>query len=139
MLLSSSLAAAGAHAESCAAVTFSAWCSIECLPHSSPDKTIDEGDLNADKILLFHESFQGTISQEIDDLSGLSSILLRLTRVYVEYRRQRKLNSSENNHTALPDNSLPQELMNTLLGKVITTSSIMGDDEASRISSAKTS
>jgi len=127
MLLSSSLDAAGAHAESCAAVTFSAWCSIECLPHSS-DKTIDEGDLNADKILLFHESSQGTISQEIDDLSGLSSILLRLTRVYVEYRRQRKLKSSENNHTAVPDNSLPQELMNTLLRKVITASSIMGDN-----------
>jgi hypothetical protein len=130
MLLSSSLDAAGAHAESCAAVTFSAWCSIECLPHSS-DKTNDEGDLIADKILLFHESTQGSISQEIDDLSGLSSILLRLTRVYVVYRRQWKLNSSENNHTALPDNFLPQELMNTLLGKVVTASSIMGDDKAS--------
>jgi hypothetical protein len=130
MLLSSSLDAAGAHAESCAAVTFSAWCSIECLPHSS-DKTNDEGDLIADKILLFHESTQGTISQEIDDLSGLSSILLRLTRVYVVYRRQWKMNSSENNHTALHDNFLPRELMNTLLGKVVTASSIMGDDEAS--------
>lgn len=130
MVLSSSLDAAGAHAESCAAVTFSAWCSIECLPQPS-DKTNDEGVLNADTILLFHESTQGTISQENDDLSELSSILLRLTRVYVEYRRQWKVNSSENNHTALPDNSLPQELMNTLLGKVITASSIMGDNEAS--------
>ena len=130
MLLWSSLDAAGAHAESCAAVFFSAWCAIECVPRSS-QKTNDEGDLIADKFLLIHEIMHDNRSKEIVDLGVFSPILSRLTRVDVEYRNKLDGQSSQHGRTLSCGNALTRVMSNTLLGKVIAAASTsVSEDDA---------
>ena len=55
MLLSSALDAAGKNAESCAACALAAWCAIESRTTKLDEDELNEGDMIADKILLFHE------------------------------------------------------------------------------------
>ena len=133
MLLSSALDAAGKHAESCAACALAAWCAIEYLPQFSRTTRLDEDESNAvmDKILLFHETTQDGRSQDSVVFGGLSPILTRLTRAYIEHRKQLKDHSSQEDRSLSSGNSLTQALNNTMIGKVIMAASTSsGEGEA---------
>ena len=136
MLLSSALDAAGKNAESCAACALAAWCAIEYLSQFSRTARLDEdesndGDVIVDKILLFHETTQDGKSQDSVVFSGLSPILPRLTRAYIEHRKQLKDHSSQEDRSLSAGNSLTQALNNTMIGKVIMAASTsLGEGEA---------
>ncbi len=136
MLLSSALDAAGKNAESCAACALAAWCAIEYLPQFSRTTRLDEdesndGDMIVDKILLFHETTQDGKSQDSVVFSGLSPILTRLTRAYIEHRKQLKDHSSQEDRSLSAGNSHTQALNNTMIGKVIMAASTsLGEGEA---------
>ena len=136
MLLSSALDASGKNAESCAACALAAWCAIEYLPQFSRTTRLDEdesndGDMTADKILLFHETTQDGRSQDSVVFSGLSPILTRLTRDYIEHRKQLKDQLSQEDRSLSAGNSLTQGLNNTMIGKfIMAASTSFGEGEA---------
>jgi hypothetical protein len=135
MRLSSALDAAGKNAESCAALALAAWCALSQfsgttrLDYDDPN----EGDMVAENILLFHETTQDDRSQDSVVFSGLSPILTKLTRAYIEHRRQLRDQSPQEDRSLSAGNSLTQALNNTMMGNVImAASSSLGEGEASK-------
>ena len=126
MMLSSSLEASGDTAESCAALSMSAWCAIESLVAVSSVNTdeVFEGDSTSEEILLFPDSaFLSPRSQDNDSTTiGLSPIIKRLARAYIHDRTSKDKQSQS-------DDTLPQRgpssytLEQTLTGKVMTVAS----------------
>ena len=126
MMLSSSLEASGDTAESCAALSMSAWCAIESLVAVSSVNTdeVFEGDSTSEEILLFPDSaFLSVRSQDNDSTTiGLSPIIKRLARAYIHDRTSKDKQSQS-------DDTLPQRgpssytLEQTLTGKVMTVAS----------------
>ena len=125
MMLSSSLEASGDTAESCAALSMSAWCAIESLVAVSSVNTdeVFEGDSTSEEILLFPDSAFLSRSQDNDSTTiGLSPIIKRLARAYIHDRTSKDKQSQS-------DDTLPQRgpssytLEQTLTGKVMTVAS----------------
>lgn len=129
VLLSSALEANGSAAESCAALAVAAWCSIEGMASSpaSAEGEGDEGGCVSEDILLFPENeILDARPRDGDATGGLSPIINRLTRSYIECRKSARLSG------AGPTNSLSKILENTLMGKVlgVACSSANGDDSS---------
>jgi hypothetical protein len=134
MLLSSALDATKKYAESCAALALAAWCAIEYLPQTSGTTRLNEvesneGDLIAENILLFHETTLDSRSQDSVVFSGLSPILTRLTRAYIQHRKQLKDQSFQDDRTLSAGITLTQALNNTMMEKVIVAASSLGENE----------
>ena len=129
MMLSSSLEASGDTAESCAALSMSAWCAIESLVAVSSVNTdeVFEGDSTSEEILLFPDSaFLSVRSQDNDSTTiGLSPIIKRLARAYIHDRTLSKDEQSQNDDTLPQRGALPSSytLEQTLTGKVMTVAS----------------
>ena len=133
MMLSSSLEASGDTAESCAALSMSAWCAIESLVAVSSVNTdeVFEGDSTSEEILLFPDSAFLSRSQDNDSTTiGLSPIIKRLARAYIHDRTSKDKQSQS-------DDTLPQRgpssytLEQTLTGKVMTVASSSASESGS--------
>ncbi|KAL3766413.1 hypothetical protein ACHAW5_008650 [Stephanodiscus triporus] len=134
MLLSSALDATKKYAESCAALALAAWCAIECSSQFSETTRLnedesDEGDLIAEKILLFHETTLDSRSQDSVVFSGLSPVLTRLTRAYIQHIKLLKDQSFQDDRTLSAGITLTQALNNTMMEKVIVAASSLGENE----------
>lgn len=137
MMLSSSLEASGDTAESCAALSMSAWCAIESLVAVSSVNTdeVFEGDSTSEEILLFPDSsFLSARSQDNDSTTiGLSPIIKRLARAYIHDRTLSKDEKSQNDDTLPQRGALPSSytLEQTLTGKVMTVASSSASESGS--------
>ena len=136
MMLSSSLEASGDTAESCAALSMSAWCAIESLVAVSSVNTdeVFEGDSTSEEILLFPDSaFLSVRSQDNDSTTiGLSPIIKRLARAYI-HDRTSKDKQSQSDDTLPQRGALPSSytLEQTLTGKVMTVASSSASESGS--------
>ena len=134
MMLSSSLEASGDTAESCAALSMSAWCAIESLVAVSSVNTdeVFEGDSTSEEILLFPDSaFLSPRSQDNDSTTiGLSPIIKRLARAYI-HDRTSKDKQSQSDDTSPQRGPSSYTLEQTLTGKVMTVASSSASESGS--------
>ncbi|KAL3816332.1 hypothetical protein ACHAXA_011432, partial [Cyclostephanos tholiformis] len=130
MLLSSALDASGKYAESCAALALAACCALECSPQLYGITKVEsnEGDLIAEKILLFHETALDGRSQ---DRVGLSAILTRLTRTYIEHRKKLKDILARDCLILSSGHSLTLALKNTIIEKIMVAASTSSGEKKS--------
>ena len=130
MRLASSMDASGKYAEACAALALAARCALLCSPQL-PGTTQNEGDVIAERILLFHEATLVDIRSK--DSVGLSPIITRLTRTYIEHVKNMKHQSPGECLSSSSGYSLTQALKMTEMEKVIVAAtSSFGDNESSK-------
>ncbi len=136
MRLASSMDASGKCAESCAALALAARCALQCSPQLPGTTQLDaaesyEGDLIAERILLFHEATLVDIRSK--DSVGLSPIITRLTRTYIEHVKKMKDLSPRECHALSSGYSLTQALKMTIVEKVIVAAtSSLGENKSSK-------